>query len=105
MRNSFFVRLIIAVSIAGFVLSTFTSLAQTQRPANQAADKVVISKDEVSLDIVVRDRKGKVIKDLTLADFEVYEDGIKQEVTSFRFASSTAKESVSTATTSANKNG
>jgi VWFA-related protein len=105
MRNSLFVRLSLAGVIIGCVLSTFTSLAQSQRPADQqATDKVVITKDEVPLDVVVRDKKGKVIKDLTLADFEVYEDGVKQEVSSFRFASSTAKDSATTATAVAGNN-
>jgi VWFA-related protein len=39
---------------------------------------------EVSLDIVVRDKKGRVVKDLTPTDFEVYEDGVRQKVESFR---------------------
>ncbi len=100
MRNSRFVLLTVAVASLGCVLSTFTSLAQTQRPTDQqTGDRVVITKDEVALDLVVRDKRGKVVKDLTLADFEVYEDGVKQDVSSFRFAASTAKENTSTPTT------
>jgi VWFA-related protein len=83
-----------------------TTAAQTQRPAdNQNQDKVVISKDEVPFDVVVRDKKGKLIKDLTQADFEVYEDGVKQDITSFRFVSSTAAETVATSTNTSNKPG
>ena len=37
----------------------------------------------VTLDVVVRDKKGHMVRDLTAADFEVYEDGVKQPVESF----------------------
>src|SRR6185503_14168929 len=78
-----------------------TSFAQTQRPAEpQSPDKLVISKDEVPFDLVVRDKKGKLIRDLTLADFEVYEDGVKQEINSFRFISSAGAENMTPSTKS-----
>ncbi|PYS67720.1 MAG: hypothetical protein DMF69_22240, partial [Acidobacteria bacterium] len=55
-------------------------------------------KDEVLFDLVVRDKKGKLIKDLAQQDFEVYEDGVKQDINSFRFISSTVAETTSPAT-------
>jgi VWFA-related protein len=58
----------------------------------------VISKDEVLFDLVVRDKKGKLIKDLAQQDFEVYEDGVKQDINSFRFVSSTVAETATPAT-------
>lgn len=92
MSNSLPARLSLAcVALACVVGTLFTALAQTQRQADQQ-DKIVISKDEVLFDVVVRDKRGKVIKDLTLADFEVYEDGVTQDISSFRFASSTVAE-------------
>jgi VWFA-related protein len=105
MRNSLSVRLAFAcVALACVVGTLFTALAQTQRPADQQnQEKIVISKDEVLFDVVVRDKKGKPITDLTAADFEVYEDGVKQNVDSFRFVSSTAAESI-TPSTSPNNN-
>jgi len=39
--------------------------------------------DIVSTDVIVRDNKGQFIADLNKNDFDVYEDGIKQEVVSF----------------------
>ena len=40
--------------------------------------------DEVVLDLVVKDKKGKPIKDLSAADVELSDNGSKQNVTSFR---------------------
>src|SRR5919198_5159733 len=37
----------------------------------------------VTLDVVVRDKKGKALRDLQASDFEVYEDGVKQRVETF----------------------
>ena len=44
-----------------------------------------VRSNEVRLDIVVKDKKGRPIKDLKPADFEVLEDGVPQKVESFRF--------------------
>ena len=39
----------------------------------------------VSVDVVVRDRSGTLVRDLSPADFEVHEDGVPQEVIAFAF--------------------
>ena len=38
----------------------------------------------VLLDVVVRDKKGRLVKDLTAADFEVFENGERQTITDFQ---------------------
>ncbi|PYQ01017.1 MAG: hypothetical protein DMF83_26625, partial [Acidobacteria bacterium] len=38
----------------------------------------------VTLDVVVRDKKGNAVRDLQASDFEVFEDGVKQRVESFQ---------------------
>ena len=38
----------------------------------------------VTLDVVVRDKKGSAVRDLKASDFEVFEDGVKQQIESFR---------------------
>jgi VWFA-related protein len=43
----------------------------------------------VVLDVVVRDKKGRSVRDLTAADFEVSEDGVRQEIHSFQVVSRT----------------
>ena len=48
-------------------------------------DPVIRTKvNEVALDLVVRDKKGKLVKNLAPGDVEIYEDGIRQQVRSFR---------------------
>jgi VWFA-related protein len=39
--------------------------------------------DLVSLDVIVRDNKGQFVADLKPGDFEIYEDGVKQDISSF----------------------
>jgi len=39
----------------------------------------------VMLDVVVRDKKGRMVRDLRQDEIQVFEDGVKQEVTAFRF--------------------
>ena len=42
-----------------------------------------LNSDLVSLDVIVRDSKGQFVADLKPQDFELYEDGVKQELISF----------------------
>jgi VWFA-related protein len=63
-------RLVIATAI---VLSAAFSLAQ------QVAESIEVR--VVNVDVVVRDRTGKPVTGLTKADFEIYENGQKQEIT------------------------
>jgi len=93
MRNWLHVTVVLGcITLACVVGTSITSRAQVQRPAEQQdPDKVVIRRDEVPFDVVVRDKKGRPVKDLTVSDFEVYEDGVRQEINSFRFVSSTAE--------------
>jgi len=44
----------------------------------------------VLLDVVARDKKGRTVRDLRPDEFEVYEDGVRQQTGSFRFLDSRA---------------
>ena len=52
-------------------------------PPIQQGGVIRRSFDIVSTDVIVRDNKGQFIADLKKGDFDVYEDGVKQEVVSF----------------------
>jgi VWFA-related protein len=71
------------------VVLTFSSYHSIsgRTPSGQRQDDpaVRLRATEVSLDIVVRDKKGRPVRDLKPADFEVYEDGVRQKIESFRF--------------------
>jgi VWFA-related protein len=70
--------LVIGLSFSGF------NRSRGQTPQNQ--DEVIrVRTNEVRLDIVVKDKKGRPVKDLSVADFEVLEDGVNQKISSFRF--------------------
>jgi VWFA-related protein len=45
--------------------------------------------DAVVVDVVIRDRRGRPVLDIEASDIEIFEDGVKQEVTSFRFVEPT----------------
>jgi VWFA-related protein len=76
----------VIVSILLFVLvATPLSIpAQTPAPAAQTEDTLVSGTTEVVFDAVVKDKKGRPVKDLQAADFQITEDGMAQEVKSFR---------------------
>src|SRR5215204_5396808 len=73
--------LIVAVAAA----SAFPRAWQNPPQApGQDEETVVVGTTEVLMDAVVKDKKGAVVKDLQASDFEVMEDGVRQEIRSFR---------------------
>lgn len=76
----------------------------TQTEAAQDQDDVIrVRSNEVRLDVVVKDKKGRPIRDLKASDFEVLEDGVAQKVESFRFVTREAPVTASTPGTKDNK--
>ncbi len=70
------------------LLCALTGFSQTPTPKPiEDKDVVKISTTLVQIDVSVTDRKGNVVKDLKPEDFEIYENGKKQEVTNFSFIS------------------
>jgi VWFA-related protein len=53
-----------------------------QDPPPQTTIRTTV--DEVVLDVIVRDKKGKPIKDLTADDVVVLDNGVRQKITGFR---------------------
>lgn len=65
-----------------WAISAAALLAQAQ----QSQDVPIrISAELVQLDVVVTDKKGQIVKGLTKDDFEVYENGKKQQISFFEF--------------------
>lgn len=58
--------------------------AQTT-PLQEQDEVIRVRSNEVRLDVVVKDKKGRPIQDLKAGDFEILEDGVAQKVESFRF--------------------
>ena len=65
------------------VACTAAAVAAGQTPAEPPRFRVAV--DVVSIDAVVTDRNGEVVRDLTAADFEVLQDGKRQKVTFAQF--------------------
>lgn len=65
---------------------TYSSLAQDAKPTPQPEDDVVkISTNLIQIDVTVTDKRGNAVTDLKPEDFEVYENGEKQNLTNFSF--------------------
>ncbi|MEJ2247732.1 MAG: hypothetical protein P8Y80_16910, partial [Acidobacteriota bacterium] len=58
-----------------------------QRAENEFKIKVGI--EEVRLDAVVVDKKGRQVTDLTGDDFEIYQDGRQQEIIGYKYIAHT----------------
>ena len=62
----------------------------TVEPAQTEPFKVSVNVSEIRLDVVVVDKKGNPITDLTAADFEVYQDDKRQNVTASVYVDNSA---------------
>ncbi|HJQ35212.1 MAG TPA: VWA domain-containing protein [Pyrinomonadaceae bacterium] len=87
------IKLLLALLLATAVLSQTSAARQTaptqQQPPAQADDDEVIriSSDLVQTSVVVTDKNDRIVNDLKLDDFEVYENGKKQDLKFMEFVS------------------
>jgi VWFA-related protein len=63
-----------------FAAGPLTAAGQQAQNAPRATATQPTTVSAILVDVVVRDRKGDPVRDLTENDFEVYEDGVKQDV-------------------------
>jgi VWFA-related protein len=76
-------RVIAVVLLFVLVVTPLSILGQTPS-TQQAEEKLVTGITEVVFDAVVRDKKGRPVKDLQAEDFQITEDGVPQDIKSFR---------------------
>src|SRR5437867_5819632 len=69
-----------AILVLGFALAAAVPAAQTQRPPARATGTIQAEATAILVDVVVRDKHGQPVTDLTASDFDIYEDGVQQEV-------------------------
>ena len=95
------VRPLLLVLLGVAAAGVSTSRAQTQTPPPRADRAVQSHATAVLVDVVVRDKRGQPVVDLTAADFEIYEDGVPQEIGSLTLytpAGGAARPAAATAT-------
>jgi VWFA-related protein len=79
----------LALAIAALVATGATNVRLHAAPSGPAVGQQGVpvfgaETSQVLVDVVVRDRKGRLVRDLSASDFEVYEDRAKQTISNFR---------------------
>src|SRR4051794_21866039 len=77
------------LAVIGTITYTCSLISQAPPPqqasANQAnLPSLRVNAQEVTLDMVFRDKKGKTIHDIRPGEVHVFEDGVEQHLASFR---------------------
>jgi VWFA-related protein len=84
--------------MAGVLCALLSAPVGAQEPPPDLRGRVFrVETEVVVLDVVVRDRKGRTVRDLRPEEVEVYEDGVKQAVASFRLLDAAAPASAAEA--------
>jgi len=76
--------LFVGIGALAITIGLATGIQSQTAGRQEKPETVKIRSTEVVVDAVVVDRKNRLVTDLTSKDFEVYEDGVPQEVSSFR---------------------
>src|SRR5580700_2026875 len=67
------------------LITIVAALSRAQNATPPAPESTIrVTTTEVALDLVVRDKKGRQVKNLKPGDVEIYEDGVRQQLLSFR---------------------
>ncbi len=86
-----------------FVLFVPIAFGQNTQPTPGPTPSVIDDSDEIvkistnliQFDVSVTDKDGKVVTDLKPEDFEIYENGVKQDITNFSFIPTVQQTNVS----------
>jgi VWFA-related protein len=75
-----------ATVMAGLLLQgSVSAWPQNPAPAAQNNSRIRVTTELVLVNVIARDKKGNLVKDLKREDFTVFEDGKKQDISSFDF--------------------
>ena len=74
-----------AFLMAGLLFETVPSLTGQQAQPTPGAGRISVTTELVLVNVVARDKKGNLIRDLKKEDFTLLEDGKKQEISTFDF--------------------
>jgi VWFA-related protein len=84
--NGFWSSVLWISAVSGLAAQTPSPNTGSQKPAGQQAVQqsptFKVQIDAVSMDVIVKDDQGRFIPDLKKDEFEIYEDGVKQEIAS-----------------------
>jgi VWFA-related protein len=72
-------------ALAVAALAATMSLAAEGQDRSQPRPVFRTGLETISVDVIVRDRRGQIVRGLTAADFEIREDGRPQDVRAFSF--------------------
>ena len=77
----------LSVALGAFSQENLNPTSNPVQKDESTEDKLTIkvNVEEVRLDAVVEDWRGRLITDLTAEDFEIYQDGQKQDITSCQY--------------------
>src|SRR5437899_7724452 len=70
-------------SAAGMLLQTVAPVAAQQ--TGQSESRIQVTSELVLVNVVAHDKKGNLVRDLKKTDFTLFEDGKKQEISTFDF--------------------
>jgi len=77
--------MVVSRIVTSLLLMLYLPLANSVSEAQQEAAKIKVTVNLVTVDVVVTGKKGHIPSDLKKEDFEIYEDGKRQEILHFEF--------------------
>src|SRR5712692_12106877 len=73
------------LTAAGLLLQAAPVLAQQSGQARVNEARIEVTTELVLVNVVAHDKKGNLVRDLKKGDFTLFEDGKKQEISTFDF--------------------
>jgi ABC-type antimicrobial peptide transport system permease subunit len=82
MKNLFFAVLYLFFLSGLSLAQSMPQPTATPPKSNETEEVVKISTALIQIDVTVTDKNGKIVTDLKPEDFEIYENGAKQDISS-----------------------